>query len=153
MALLFSVVVFAQVNESASLPVTSVVSSVPMETNLTPVGSGPVMEFESTDMDYGTIVQGSEPLRVFKFTNTGNEPLTITSAKGSCGCTVPTYPKEPILPGETKEIEVRYDTNRLGSFQKTVTLNTNETENSTHVLKIHGTVNAKPAENTTPTDN
>ncbi|TNE68072.1 MAG: DUF1573 domain-containing protein, partial [Bacteroidetes bacterium] len=87
---------------------------------------GPVMTFETTTIDYGTIDKGSEPLRKFSFTNTGNEPLIIKTAKGSCGCTVPTYPKEPIMPGETNVIEVRYDTKRVGAFTKTVTLTTNE---------------------------
>ncbi|MEZ4987377.1 MAG: DUF1573 domain-containing protein [Saprospiraceae bacterium] len=58
----------------------------------------PQMVFEDTTVDYGTIEQGADPYRVFAFTNTGNAPLVITNAKGSCGCTVPTYPKEPIAP-------------------------------------------------------
>ncbi len=103
---------------------------------------GPVMEFTQTEMDYGTIDKGSDPLRVFTFKNTGTEALVIQGAKGSCGCTVPSYPKEPILPGATSQIEVRYDTQREGAFQKTVTLTTNETTN-TRVLTIKGTV--KPA--------
>lgn len=110
---------------------------------------GPKMDFEVTEVDYGEIVQGSEPLRVFKFTNNGDEPLIISKAKGSCGCTVPKYPQEAILPGETSEIEVRYDTNRIGPFQKTVTLTTNEA-NPTHTLKIKGKVNPKPTEDSVP---
>lgn len=106
--------------------------------------AGPSMNFESTEVDYGTIEQNSDPLRIFNFTNTGDEPLVIKHAKGSCGCTVPTYPKEPIMPGETGIIEVRYDTKRIGPFTKTVTLTTNE-ESSRRVLKIKGKVN-KPAE-------
>lgn len=113
---------------------------------------GPMMDFEVTEVDYGTIDQGSDPLRVFKFSNTGDEPLIISKAKGSCGCTVPKYPQEPILPGETAEIEVRYDTNRIGPFQKTVTLTTNEAS-STHTLKIKGKVNPKPTEESVPASN
>ncbi len=105
---------------------------------------GPVMEFSDTVVDYGTIAQSSEPFRVFNFTNTGNEPLVIKHAKGSCGCTVPTYPKEPILPGESNEIKVRYDTKRIGKFTKTVTLTTNE-EVGRRVITIKGEV-LKPAE-------
>ena len=104
--------------------------------NNTP-SEGPVMEFKDVVVDYGTIKQNSEPFRVFTFTNTGNEPLVIKHAKGSCGCTVPTYPKEPILPGETNEVKVRYDTKRTGPFTKTVTLTTNE-EVSKKVLTIKG---------------
>ncbi len=101
---------------------------------------GPKMVFESNEIDYGTIAQNSDPLRVFKFTNKGNEPLVIKHAKGSCGCTVPSYPKQPIAPGESAMIEVRYATDRVGPFQKTVTLTTNEGEAS-HTLTIKGKVN------------
>lgn len=107
-------------------------------------GKGPVATFEKTEIDYGKIEQGSEPLRIFTFKNTGTEPLIISNAQGSCGCTVPTYPKEPIMPGQTSKIEVRYDTQRIGGFTKSVTLTTNEA-NSTRVLTIKGEVSAKPA--------
>ena len=106
---------------------------------------GPVMAFETETVDYGVIEQGSDPYRVFKFTNTGNAPLIITNAKGSCGCTVPTYPKEPIGPGETSEIKVRYDTNRLGKFTKRVTLTTNAGEEK-QMLTIQGKVVQKAEE-------
>lgn len=105
------------------------------------MAQGPVMAFETTTVDYGTIEKGGEPLRKFKFKNTGTEPLIIKDAKGSCGCTVPTYPKEPIMPGESSEIEVRYDTQRIGMFTKSVTLTTNET-NGSHLLTIKGEVKA-----------
>ena len=87
---------------------------------------GPILELESTVVDYGTIEQNGEPLRKLKFTNTGTEPLVIKNARGSCGCTVPTWPKEPIMPGESSELEIRYATNRIGKFSKRVTLTTNE---------------------------
>jgi hypothetical protein len=89
------------------------------------VMNGPIMTFESLTVDYGTIDKNSEPLRVAKFTNTGTEPLIIKNARGSCGCTVPEWPKEPIMPGETAQIEIRYATNRIGKFNKKVTLTTN----------------------------
>ncbi len=111
--------------------------------------SGPVMTFEKIDMDYGTIAQGADPLRKFKFKNTGTEPLVIKNARGSCGCTVPNYKKEPVMPGETSEVEVRYDTQRVGPFTKTVTIETNEGDQA-RVLTIHGTVNEKPAEASVP---
>lgn len=101
--------------------------------------SGPVMELETTVLDYGTIEKKSEPLRKVKFTNTGTAPLVIQSARGSCGCTVPNWPKEPIMPGETGELEVRYDTNRPGSFNKKVTIVTNEGTQS-RVLTVKGNV-------------
>jgi hypothetical protein len=105
---------------------------------------GPVMDFEKTEIDYGTVEQGAERVRKFKFKNTGDEPLIITGARGSCGCTVPTYPKVPIAPGQTGTIDVNYDTERVGPFTKTVTVNTNE-EVNTRTLTIKGTVNKKEA--------
>ena len=111
--------------------------------------AAPLAEFETLVMDYGTIEQHSDPYRFFKFTNTGDAPLIISNAKGSCGCTVPTYPKEPILPGETAEIKVRYATDRVGPFTKKVTLTTNEVDN-VRVLTIKGKVNAKPKEESVP---
>jgi len=100
---------------------------------------GPVMSFESLEVPYGDIDQHSEPLRNLVFTNTGTEPLVIKSARGSCGCTVPIWPKEPIMPGEEANIEIRYATDRIGKFSKTVTITTNETGDP-HVVKVHGNV-------------
>ncbi|MEY4937127.1 MAG: hypothetical protein RIS64_3486 [Bacteroidota bacterium] len=101
--------------------------------------NAPVMTLEKNEVDYGTIVQGSDPFRFFKFKNTGKAPLVIQNAAASCGCTVPEYPKQPIMPGEAAEIKVRYDTNRLGDFTKTITLTTNETTPS-RVLTIRGKI-------------
>lgn len=101
--------------------------------------AGPKMTFEETVMDYGEIDKGSDPLRKFTFVNDGVEPLVIKNAKGSCGCTVPTYPQEPIMPGEEATIEVRYDTNRVGPFTKTVTITTNMPAEKV-VLTIKGKV-------------
>ena len=101
------------------------------------------MKFETETIDYGTVVQGADPLRKFYFTNTGSEPLIIKKAQGSCGCTIPTYPKEPIMPGQKGVIEVRYDTQRIGSFAKTVTITTNAAEEN-KVINIKGLVEAQP---------
>ncbi len=111
--------------------------------------SGPMMEFETKVIDYGEIDKGSDPLRKFMFTNIGSEPLVIKSAKGSCGCTVPDYPKDPIMPGQTGSIDVRYDTKRIGQFTKTVTLTTNIEEKI--VLTIKGKVNNVVEEESVPT--
>ena len=112
---------------------------------------GPYMEFESMTLDYGTIDQHSEPLRILEFSNNGDEPLVITNAKGSCGCTVPTWPKEPIMPGETANIEIRYATNRLGKFTKTVKFTTNETSKAPqHTIKVTGNVLKVEEEKTLP---
>ena len=109
--------------------------------------SGPTIKWEGTTVDYGTITQGDNGSREFEFTNTGNAPLIISNATGSCGCTVPQWPKEPILPGQKSTIKVHYDTNRLGSFTKTVTVVSNAA-NNTDVLQIKGNVLAK--ETSTP---
>lgn len=100
---------------------------------------GPVMQLDTLVVDYGTIDQHSEPLRTLDFTNVGDEPLVITNARGSCGCTVPTWPKEPVMPGETSTLEVRYATNRVGPFTKTITLTTNEGGDN-KVIKVTGKV-------------
>lgn len=113
--------------------------------------SGPSMIFDSEVMDYGTIAHESEPYRYFKFTNTGDEPLVISNARGSCGCTVPTYPTDPIMPGEAAEIKVRYATNRIGKFTKYITLTTNEAE-PTRKISIKGEVLPKAEEENVPTE-
>ena len=124
----------------------SVAQSTPAAAESQPVNAdGPQMTFESDVVDYGVIEQGADPYRFFNFTNTGNAPLVIKNAKGSCGCTVPTYPKEPIAPGASAEIKVRYDTNRIGRFTKRVTLTTNAGDES-KILTIRGEVTKKPEE-------
>jgi hypothetical protein len=98
-----------------------------------------VFEFETKVVDYGTIVQNSDGNRAFKFKNVGKSPIIITKVKGSCGCTVPTRPDKPIMPGEAGEIGVRYATNRLGAFTKTVTVTSNASEQRV-ILRIKGVV-------------
>ena len=104
-----------------------------------------ILTLESDVVDYGTIDQGSEPLRVAKFKNTGTEPLIISGAKGSCGCTVPNWPKEPIMPGESSQIEIRYDTKRTGAINKTVTVTSNDPKGNV-TIKVIGTINAVATE-------
>ena len=106
--------------------------------------NGPKMEFETSVMDYGLIEHNADGKREFVLTNTGNAPLIISNAKGSCGCTVPTWPKAPIAPGESASIGVKYATNRIGKFTKTITLTTNAAE-KTKILTIKGEVK-KPVE-------
>ena len=104
--------------------------------------SGPVITFEKTEIDYGTVVLGGDGVKYFKFKNTGNQPLVIKNARGSCGCTVPKWPNEAIQPGKSGIIEVKYDTNRAGVFTKNVFVETNETQPQ-HTLTIKGTVAEK----------
>ena len=88
--------------------------------------NGAGMVFVTETIDYGNVAYNSDGRREFVFTNNGNKPLIITNAQGSCGCTVPTYPKAPIAPGAKGVIGVKYDTSRAGqAFTKTVTLTTN----------------------------
>ncbi len=96
-----------------------------------------VIKFKTEVVDYGTITQNSDGTRHFMFTNTGEAPLLITKVKTSCGCTVPTYSKAPILPGQTGELEIKYNTKRLGAFTKTVTVTSNA-EGGNKILKIKG---------------
>ena len=104
--------------------------------------NGPVMTFEKTEIDYGTVAQGGDGVRYFKFKNTGTQPLVIKNARGSCGCTVPKWPNEAIQPGKSGIIEVKYDTNHAGGFTKNVFVETNETQPQ-HTLTIKGTVTEK----------
>lgn len=108
---------------------------------VTPKVEGAGMVFETETIDYGTIAHKANGEREFVFVNNGNKPLLITGATGSCGCTVPTYPKEPIAPGTRGVIGVKYDTNRGGQpFDKTVTVKSNAVQGDTKVLRIKGTV-------------
>lgn len=97
------------------------------------------IEFETKVIDYGTIEKGADGVRTFKFKNTGNAPLIISSVKSTCGCTVPKKPKAPIMPGETGEIEVKYDTKRVNPIRKTITVISNA-DTPTIALKIKGLV-------------
>ncbi len=97
------------------------------------------MEFKTETIDYGEIKKGSDGVRVFEFTNTGNAPLIIENVTSSCGCTIPKKPEEAIMPGETGEIEVKYDTKRVGPIRKTVTVYSNS-DVPTKALKIKGKV-------------
>lgn len=97
------------------------------------------IEFKTDVIDYGTIEKGSNGVRVFEFTNTGNAPLIISKVKSTCGCTVPKKPEGPIMPGENGQIEVKYDTNRVMPIRKTITVFSNA-ETPTVALKIKGLV-------------
>lgn len=97
------------------------------------------IEFKTETIDYGTIEKGADGVRVFEFTNTGDAPLIVSKVTSSCGCTVPKKPKEPILPGKTGEIQVKYDTNRVNPIRKTITVISNA-DTPTVALKIKGLV-------------
>ena len=110
------------------------------------VQMGPEIEFEKVVHDYGDIPYNGNGECEFRFTNTGTEPLLIQKPKSSCGCTIPSWPNEPILPGESEVIKVTYRTNRAGNINKTVTVTSNAVKNSTVVLRIKGRVLEQPSE-------
>ena len=111
-----------------------------------PKVDGAGMVFVSETIDYGTVAANSDGKREFVLTNNGNKPLIITNAVGSCGCTVPTFPKEPIAPGAKAVIGVKYDTSRAGQpFNKTVTITSNAAGTPSKVLTIKGNVLALDA--------
>lgn len=109
--------------------------------------NGAKIEFKAKDntIDYGTVNKGSDDgLRTFEFTNTGDAPLIIKDVRSTCGCTVPTKPTEPIMPGETGKIDVKYNMNP-GPIRKTITVETNavNVEEGRVALKIKGEVVVK----------
>lgn len=108
------------------------------------LAKGAVITFENNVLDYGTIEHNADGNREFKFTNTGTEDLIIQQCQGSCGCTVPECPRDVYAPGESGIIKVKYATNRVGNFSKSITVNSNAT-NTPVTLTIKGNVLA-PAE-------
>jgi hypothetical protein len=104
-------------------------------------GEYPVMTFEEKEFDFGTIAQGTPQEHVFKFTNTGKAPLVIVDAKSSCGCTVPSFTKEPVAPGDSGELLVKFNGSGKNQVSKTVTITAN-TESGKETVQIKAFVNA-----------
>ena len=111
----------------------------------------PEITFEKLVHDYGQIYQGENGECEFVFKNTGKAELVLTNCRSSCGCTVPSWPKDPIPPGKKAVIKVKYNTQRIGQINKTITVESNAV-NDRVVLKITGNVNPKPSE-TAPENN
>jgi hypothetical protein len=149
---------FAQQEKGVTTPMPNPAAPPPAAAPAAPDPNAPDFKWESTTIDYGTVTKGDENAasREFKFTNVGKSPLIISNCHGSCGCTVPTCPTEPIQPGTKGTIKVHYDINRVGPFTKTVTVSSNA-KSANEVLKISGTVTdpnagkAAPAPATPPT--
>ncbi|WP_378178135.1 DUF1573 domain-containing protein [Aquimarina sp. SS2-1] len=117
--------------------------AVQSDQNLTNKNQLPVMTFTYTEFDFGTVAEGDILEHSFSFTNTGNAPLVIVNAKGSCGCTVSNWPKEPIAPGATKEMLVTFNTNGKPNLQnKQVTITAN-TASGKEILKVKAMVTPK----------
>ena len=130
----------------ALIGILMIMSGFAMAQDVKSSANGPEIEFAKLVHDYGDVPYNGNGECEFTFTNTGNEPLIIQKPKSSCGCTIPTWPKEPILPGESNVIKVTYRTNRVGQINKTVTVTSNAVENSTVVLRIKGRVLEQPTE-------
>ena len=109
--------------------------------------NGAEITFKETNHDFGTIPFKGNGSYEFEFVNTGNEPLILTQPKSSCGCTVPEWPRQPILPGESNVVKVTYkNTDRPGNFNKYVTVFSNAKVNKEVKLHIKGTVEAQPTD-------
>lgn len=104
--------------------------------------NAPDITFEKTTHDYGTVVKGGDGTCEFKFKNTGVEPLILSNVASSCGCTVPEWPREPILKGKSSSIKVKYDTNRLGPINKTITVMSNGKASSIQLHIVGNVVEA-----------
>lgn len=110
------------------------------------VQTGPKISFTKQIHDYGTLRYGANGQCTFEFTNTGNAPLVITDAKGSCNCTVPEWPAEPIPPGGKGKIIVKYDTKKSGPINKSVTITSNAVNQPVVMLRIKGLVANAPTD-------
>ena len=151
-AILFSVVLFAAFTVNAQVSTAKQKQVKPVNkqeakkeaqtTERANDSNAAVIKFDKTTHDYGTIEQRSNGACEFKFTNEGKVPLILTNVRSSCGCTVPTWPREPILPGQSKVIKVKYDTKRLGVINKTIHVYSNAVTPSV-TLRIKGKVVAK----------
>ena len=149
---LFQGSVFAQVVApggavvSPAIPPAATPSATP-DVPAQPTPGGGILSFEEEIHDFGDMMQGGDASFIFKFSNTGTEAIVIQDAKKSCGCTTPSFSTEPVQPGAQGEIHVKYDSNRIGGFDKTVTVISNASEPN-KIIKIKGNILAKPADPT-----
>jgi len=108
--------------------------------------SGPRIHFGSLIHDYDTIPFGGDGRCSFTFTNTGDAPLVISTFRSSCGCLVPDWDRDPVLPGATGTVRLKYDTLREGPFTKSATLHSNAVDAPVLVLRIKGFVRPRDRE-------
>ena len=117
-----------------------------------PNPNAPEIIFTETSHDFATLQKGDDCSYEFNFKNTGKEPLILANCQASCGCTTPSCPKEPIAPGASGIVKVKYDSNRVGVFTKTVTVTSNA-KNSPVVLSIKGKIEGPAQEEAFPGKN
>lgn len=128
-----------------------VLATFSMSCSQTPLNSsessafGPGIEFNIEKHDFGILQQNGDGTVNFDFTNTGTEPLILSNVRSSCGCTVPQWPREPINAGETASIIVKYDTKRVGSFNKSISVYSNASD-APIILRISGKVEGAPTD-------
>jgi hypothetical protein len=105
-----------------------------------PISKDPSIFLSSDVVDYGEIKKGAEGTKEVEVVNKGSQPLLLTSCNGSCGCTVPTCPREPIMPGKSAKISIKYDTSRVGPINKQVTVLSNDPANASKIIVVKGNV-------------
>lgn len=117
--------------------------SIATEQTVSDAPDAPVMSFEKSEYDFGTINEGEKVSYQYKFTNTGKTPLIISEALASCGCTVPEYPKEPIPPGKGGVIKVVFNSAaKFGKQSKAITITSNAVP-TTNTIYLNGEVNER----------
>ena len=112
------------------------------------LASAQTISFDQTTYEYGTVKTGSDGHRFFTVKNTGDKPLIINRVQASCGCTTPEWSQDPIMPGQSAEIKVGYNTELNGEFQKLIEVYSNDPKNSRSILYIKGKVDPNALENT-----
>ena len=141
--------------QSLQDPVQPVEASAMEAANAVPAPTGPTttMTFDETEFNFGTVNDGEVVEHVFTFTNTGKEPLIISNASGSCGCTVPEWPKEAIKPGDKGKVTVRFDSKKKAGDRRqkvTITANTNPAQTFLYLVgKVNAAEGSDPAQNNT----
>lgn len=132
---------------NAVQPATSTTQT-PNATPAAPVGPTTVMAFTETTFDFGTVSEGEKVAHTYKFKNTGNEPLILSDAKGSCGCTVPDWPREPIAPGAEAEVVVEFNSKgKKGKRNQKVTITANTNPPQTFIYLTGEVLSTETAPN------
>ena len=144
--LVFAILLIASFSAISQTPKDDKSGKTPPAKEETSKSDGAEIEFNKLVHDYGTILEGGNGECEFEFKNVGKEPLVLSNVTSSCGCTVPSWPRDPVMPGKTAVIKVKYNTNRVGAISKSVTVYSNAVEKPRVDLRIQGQVKAKQEE-------